>query len=229
MNRLSGIAACLLVFPLAALAATRPYDTGAFDAVSVAAGVNLEITLGATRSIVAESSTDNFDDLRVAVQDNVLKIDRPPRGWFQFRRPSYKVRVVTPALHSVVASSGSDVKVTGTSEGDFAIQASSGSDVNVSGVRAGKVKAHASSGSDLDIAGTCGAFELEVSSGSDLDARNLKCETVALRASSGSDVSVYASRSVTGSASSGSDVRIGGAPPLVQVEKSSGADVSTGN
>jgi hypothetical protein len=228
MNRLSGIATCLLAFPFAALAATRPYDTGDFDAVSVAAGVDLEITVGASRSIVAESLTGDFDDLRIVVQGNVLKIDRPPRGWFQVWRSSYKVRVVTPALHSLVATSGSDVEVSGTSEGDFSIEASSGSDVHASGIKAGNVKAHASSGSDLDIAGTCEALELDVSSGSDVDAGTLRCETVALRASSGSDVSVYASRSVTGSASSGSDVRIGGAPPVVQVQKSSGADVSTG-
>jgi hypothetical protein len=215
--------------PLTALAATRNYDTGAFEAVSVAAGVDVEVTLGSSRSIVAESRFGDFDELRIAVQGNTLKIDRPPRGWFQFRRPDFKVRVVTPVLHSVTASSGADVMVSGTSEGNFAIDASSGSDVQVSGIKASSVKASASSGSDLELSGTCLSLEVTASSGSDLDADNLKCENVTVQASSGSDLSVFASRSVTGKASSGSDLHIAGAPPVVQMEKSSGADIDLGN
>jgi hypothetical protein len=228
MNRLPVTAACLLVLPVAALAASRSYDTGAFDAVSVAAGINVQITLGPVRSVSAETRSDDLDNLRIAVQDNVLRIDRPRRSWFFFRQPDYRVRIVTPTLRSVVASSGADVDVKGTSAGEFTVHASSGSDVQVSLNKADTVKAHASSGSDLEISGVCSTLDAEASSGSDLDAGGLKCETVKIQTSSGSDVSVFASRSVTGRASSGSDVQIGGAPPVVQVDKSSGADVSIG-
>jgi Putative auto-transporter adhesin, head GIN domain len=228
MNRLPAFTTLLILLPVTALAATRSYETGDFESVSVAAGVDAQITLGSSRSVVAETRAQDFDDLRVQVQGNVLRIDRPKGRWFFFRRPDYLVRVVTPVLRSVTASSGADVEVKGTSGGDFTVEASSGSDVSVSLVKAGKVKALASSGSDLELSGTCMTLEAETSSGSDLDAGDLKCETVALQASSGSDVSVFASRSVTGKASSGSDVQISGAPPAVQVDKSSGADVSVG-
>jgi Putative auto-transporter adhesin, head GIN domain len=229
MKYLPGFAACLFLLPVVSLAATRTYDVGAFEAVSAAAGVDVEITVGASRSVVAETQADNFDDLRIAVQGNVLKIDRPARGWSLFRRPSYTVRVVTPALRSLVASSGSDINVKGPVAGEFTVDSSSGSDVQVSGIQGGSVKAQASSGSDLDLAGTCSSLDVNASSGSDLDARSLQCETVTLQASSGSDVSVSASRSVAGKATSGSDVKISGAPPTVQVEKSSGADVDVRN
>lgn len=225
MKHLPGLVTCLIVLPAAAQAATRTYDVGAFESVSSAAGVEVEITVGATRSVVAETQADDFDDLRVGVQGNVLKIDRPARGWSLFRRPSYKVRVVTPVLRSLVATSGSDVDVKGSVAGDFTVDTSSGSDVQVSAIQGGSVKAQASSGSDLDLSGTCTSLDADASSGSDLDARSLRCETVTVQASSGSDVSLSASRSVTGKATSGSDVKISGAPPTVQVEKSSGADV----
>ncbi|MFO1504392.1 MAG: head GIN domain-containing protein [Steroidobacteraceae bacterium] len=229
MHRQPITAACLLLVPLAASAATRTYDVGAFESVSVAAGVDAEISLGNTRSVVAETRASDFDDLRIAVEGNVLRIDRPTRGWFSFRRTDYKVRVVTPVLRSLNASSGADVKVKGTSEGDFSVDASSGSDVEVTQIKGGTVKAHASSGSDLDIAGTCSALDVTASSGSDLDAGDLRCESATVHASSGSDVTVFASRSVNGSASSGSDVRIEGGASQVQVEKSSGADVNRSN
>lgn len=229
MKHLPVLSTCLVLLPGVSLAATRTYEVGAFDAVSAAAGIDVEITLGASRSVVAETRADDFDDLRIAVQGNVLKIDRPTRGWSLFRRPSYTVRVVTPALRSLSASSGSDVDVKGPVAGEFTVDSSSGSDVQVAGILGGSVKAQASSGSDLELSGSCTSLDADASSGSNLDARSLRCETVRVQASSGSDVSVSASRSVAGKATSGSEVQISGAPPTVQVEKSSGADVEVRN
>ncbi|HXC58160.1 MAG TPA: head GIN domain-containing protein [Steroidobacteraceae bacterium] len=232
MKRVLAITACALALPGIAVAATRPYDTGAFEAVSVATGVNVDITVGSIRSVVAETTWGSFDDLRISVENGVLHIDRAPRSWlstlFSGRR-HYQVHVVTPALHSLAASSGSDVKVKGNLQGDFTITASSGSDVGVSEIRGGNVRATTSSGSDIDIAGSCLSLEINASSGSDLDAEELQCESVTLQISSGSDVSVTATKRVTGKASSGSDVTVHGRPAIVQVEKSSGADVAVRN
>jgi hypothetical protein len=230
------IAACALALPGATLAATRRYETGAFERVSVAAGVDADITIGPTRSVMAETGADNFDDLRVSVEGNLLRIDRTPGSWFSGwfsdwfsgGRPQYKVHVVTPTLHSLAASAGADVAVKGGLEGDFSVTASSGSKVDVAPVKAGNVKARSSSGSQIDIAGSCVSLEAEASSGSDMDAEDLRCENVTVRASSGSDISVVATKSVTGYASSGSDVSIRGRPPVMQVGKSSGADVRIG-
>jgi Putative auto-transporter adhesin, head GIN domain len=227
MKRLLAIAACACAAPSAALAATHTYETGAFEAVSVASGVEADITLGPNRSVRADTKADNFDALRITVNGNVLRIERARGGifgWFG-SRPNFQVHIVTPALHSLTASSGSDVTTRGSVEGNFSVTASSGSDVDVSLVRGGNVKADASSGSEISIAGSCISLEVGASSGSDVDADELSCESVSVQASSGSDVSIKATKSVKGKASSGSDVRIKGKPPAVQVEKSSGAKV----
>jgi hypothetical protein len=230
MKRLFAIAACAFALSGAALAGTRTYQTEAFDKVSVSAGIDVDISVGPARSVVAENKADDFDDLEISVKDNVLHIGRPGNSWFSFgKRTSYDVHVTTPALRSLVASSGADVTVKGSLEGDFSVNSSSGSDVDVTGVKGGNVKASASSGSDISIAGSCVSLDAHASSGSDVEADNLKCENVSVHASSGSDVSVAASKSVTGNASSGSDVTIRGRSPTVQVEKSSGADVEVGD
>lgn len=227
MNRTPAVALCLLLTSSGAVAATRTYDTGAFEAISVAAGVNAQIALGQTRSVVAETRAGDFDDLQITVQAGVLRIERTRGRWNFFRRrPDYQVRIVTPVLRAVTASSGADVEASGVSEGDFTVEASSGSDVQVSGLKGGGIRAHASSGSDLALDGSCTTLTVSASSGSDVDAGNLRCQSVTVEASSGSDVAVFAASSVTGKASSGSDVKIGGRPSAVQVEKSSGADVS---
>jgi hypothetical protein len=220
------IAACVLALPAVAFGATRTYDLDGFEKVSVAAGVTVDIRIGTARSIVAETSSAGFDELRVTMERTVLRIERMRRSWFSFsRRPSYRVHIVTPVLSAVTASSGAEVEVTGTVQGDLSVEASSGSEVDVAAVQGGNVRVSTSSGSDVRIAGTCVSLDAESSSGSDLDADGLRCENVSVRASSGSDASVVATRSVTGAASSGSDIRVAGHPQLVQVEKSSGADV----
>lgn len=220
------VSALALLLPLAAQAATRTYNTAEFDSVAVAAGVDAQITLGTTRSVVADSSNDDFDSLRVVVEGRQLKIDRPSAHWLSFRRPHYTVRVVTPELHSVSATSGSDVEVHGASSGDFSLKASSGSDMKVALTRNATVKVDISSGSDVDVSGECTAVQVEASSGSHAKARHLKCETAAVQASSGADVDVFATRIVTGHASSGANVNIAGAPTSITVEKSSGADIN---
>lgn len=229
-GRILAIAACAFALPGAALAATRTYDTGAFEEVSVASGVDVDISLG-TRKVTADTKSDNFGDLLITVKDNVLRIERPAGSWFSgwlWPRPGYNVHVVTPALHSLKASSGSDVTVKGILEGDFTVSASSGSDVDVALVKGGNVTVHASSGSDMEIDGSCASLKVDASSGSDIDANDLRCENVSLQVSSGSDVSVAATKSVTGSVSSGADVEIKGKPPAVQVEKSSGGKFVVG-
>lgn len=229
MKQLLAITACVAALPGVALAATRAYETGAFDGVSVAAGVDVDITVGTTQRVTAETNRGDFDDLRIALDGKVLRIDRKPlSGFFNWfgGRPKYKVHVATPALHFLAASSGSDVTVKGIPEGDFTVTASSGSDVHVTQLKGGNVRVTSSSGSDLDIAGSCIALEATASSGSDLHADDLRCESVTVESSSGSDVSVAASKRVSGKASSGSDVVVRGRPAIVQVEKSSGASIA---
>ncbi len=230
MKRILAVTACALGLPGITLAASRTYDTGAFEAVSVASGVDADITIGSTQSVVAETKSGSFDDLRVAVEGKVLRIDRAPRSWFSnwfsWNHQKYKVRLVTPTLHSLTAAAGADVRVTGNLEGDFTVTASAGSDVEISQLRGGNVKVSSSSGSDIELAGSCISLAVDASSGSDLDAKELRCETVTLQTSSGSDISVVATKRIAGNASSGSDVVVRGRPAQVQVEKSSGADVT---
>jgi hypothetical protein len=227
MKRILTITACAFALPGIALAATRTYETGAFEGVSVAAGIEADINVGPARSVTAETRADNFDDLRISVEGNVLRIERPPRSWFTNwfagNRTDYKVRVTTPTLHSLSVASGADASVRGNPEGDFTVAASSGSEATVTQLKGRYVNASTSSGSDLKISGTCLSI---AANGSDLDAEGLVCEDVTVNASSGSDVSVAATKHVAGGASSGSDVRVRGRPSVVQVKTSSGADIS---
>jgi hypothetical protein len=230
MKRFSKIAVCCaFLLPVAASAATRSYDLGSFDSISVAAGVEVEFQVGPARSIVAETDAAGFDDLQITMSGTELHIGRPNRSWYSSgRRPQYQVRVAAPLLRALRASSGAEVRVEGAVRGDFSVSASSGSDVTVASLQAGNVKAKASSGADLTIAGQCASLDADSSSGADIDAERLTCGVVKVEASSGSDVSVAATRNFEGQASSGADVRVDGTPPVVRFRRSSGAAVAVG-
>jgi hypothetical protein len=195
--------------------------------VSVAAGIEVDIASGSTRSVIAETRTDDFDDLRVVVKGNELRIGRPARNWFWWgRRRNYQVRVVMPVLRSLDVSSGSEVSVKGAFSGDFSVESSSGSEVEVAQLQGGAVRARSSSGSELRLAGSCQSLDADSSSGSDLDAGRMMCGSVTVEASSGSDARVAATRELIARASSGADVKVSGAPAVVKVKKSSGGSVN---
>ena len=224
--RMLTLVASALLLPITAGAATRGYDVATFDKVSVAAGVEVDITQGATRSVIANTSAANFDDLRIVVKDGELRIDRPPSNWFRFwRQTSYTVRVVMPVLRGVEASSGSSVEVKGAFAGDFTASTSSGSRLEIAQLKGGKVRAHSSSGSTLEVAGSCQSLDADISSGSTINADRLTCESVTVEASSGSGAKVAATKGLTASASSGASVRVSGTPTVVKVSNSSGGRV----
>jgi len=210
----------------AASPATRDYATQDFQSVEAAAGIEVDITIGSRRSVVAESRRGNFDDLDISTSNGVLRIQRPRRSWFSFgRREDYRVRVVTPALRSLKASAGSEVRVHGVLKGDFEVETSAGSEVDVRGLDAGNVKARASACSEIELAGRCTTLEAHASSGADIDAEDLQCESAHVEGSSGSDISVRVSGRVTGKVSSGADVEVYGRGAEVDVEQSAGGNV----
>lgn len=224
--RMLVVAAGALLLPVAAGAATRGYEVGSFDKVSVAAGMRVDITQGSARSVVAETRGDDFDELRIVVKDGELHIERAADSWFRFwRQTSYTVRVVMPVLRSVEASSGSSVDVKGAFAGDFTVSTSSGSRIEIAQLKGGKVRARASSGSTLEVAGSCQSLDADTSSGSNINADELTCESVTVEASSGSGAKVAATKGLTASASSGANVRVSGGPTVVKISNSSGGRV----
>lgn len=227
MSRLPTLAICALSAPVAALAASRGYETAPFEAVAVAAGVEAGVTTGPRRSVRAETQADHFDHLRIRVEDGVLRIDRPVRGWFSFgRRPDYQVYIVVPTLSALTASSGARATLSHRGSGELSMHASSGALIDASVGEGATVQAHASSGSRLQLAGNCTSLRVEASSGASLDAQDLACQDVMVNASSGSNVSVTAKRRIRVKASSGSKTRVHGKPASVQTDKSSGADIT---
>ncbi|GAB4530408.1 MAG: hypothetical protein Kow00133_19130 [Amphiplicatus sp.] len=211
MSRAVAICAAGLAFTAgAAFAESRTYDLSGFDAVSVSAGLDAEITVGGDYSVHAEGTEKGLERLDVIVKGGELVIRRKPRvGFVWGRSESVVVYVTTPALTRLDVSSGADATATGVDSDSFVIDASSGAHVEVSG--------------------RCGALVADVSSGASIEADGLQCRRVTADASSGGSMRVHASEAVTADASSGGDIDVYGGPDNINIDESSGGDVSIRN
>lgn len=193
-----------------AFAAEKTFDVGDFTRVSVSAGIEAEISVGPAPSARAEGTDEGLKKLDVYVDGDELVIRRKPQSGFNWGRgQKVTVYVTTPSLTALEASSGSGAKA--------------------SGVKAANFNADVSSGASASIVGTCEALSADASSGASLDAEGFTCKSVVADASSGASARVHASDKIVADASSGGSVRVYGGPDSVDIDESSGGDVSMAN
>ena len=195
----------------AALAETKSYDLGSFNAISVAQGLNVDVSVGSSQAVTAEAPDGKIDRLSITVKNNTLYIRRAKKkggwGWGNnWNSKDYSVIVSVQELYSVDGSSGADVSVEGVDSAKFSIDTSSGANVSVSG--------------------TCGTLSADASSGAGIDADDLVCESVSADVSSGAGISVHATKNFSGDASSGGRISVDGGPQNVSADKSSGGSIS---
>lgn len=227
MNRLLLLAsAASFAVALPASAETRTYDVSAFEAIHVSSGMRVTFEAGPTQSIIAETEKADLDKIVIEVEDGTLNIKRKRRGVGWGRTHPVTVTVSGPAVHTVIASSGSSVSADGVSGDAIKLRASSGSSLSVENVSGGSVDTSASSGASLSARGACTDHEVDASSGASVSTRELQCVSVEADASSGASLSAYASETVDAEASSGASVSVGGGATNVAKDRSSGGSIS---
>lgn len=201
-----------------------------YDGVKVSTGIDVFIRQGSAQSVTVEADEDYIEELRTEVRSGVLNIFFESNvSFWNWDRRSGKVYVTVTDIKLIESSSGSDVTGESVLVSDYLeLESSSGSDLKLQ-VRAKTLKAEASSGSEMRLAGEADYFEASTSSGSDLDALGLTAKKARVRASSGSDLSITVLEDIDARASSGSDIIYSGRPQYVNIDESSGGDVSRRN
>jgi len=169
----------------------KTYDFSGFDEIDLAAGVEVVYTRGSDYSVVADFRKGGPDDMKIREDGGRLYISRKSTsGWGDKLRVT--VKVTSPDLNAVEASSGASIQASGIQSDAFALKVSSGAAV--------------------DLSGTCDKITIKVSSGGSADAKGLKCKSVTAAASSGGSAKAYASDSASSKTSSGGSVDIWGKP-----------------
>jgi hypothetical protein len=198
----------------------RPLE--GFDAIQVSGGIDLYLRQGAAFVVEVEGSTA---DVVTEVHDRTLDIRRKGAfSFFSWRNPG-SVHITLPALVSLMASGGSDVRAEGIfSSDELKLVASGGSDV-VLEIAVAALHVEASGGSDIRLSGSARSATVISSGGSDLNASRLIADEADVQSSGGSDLTIGVRDKIVGNASGGSDVSYSGTPRMVNVTSSGGADV----
>tara|TARA_R110001599_G_scaffold114842_1_gene280970 strand:+ start:3724 stop:4356 length:633 start_codon:yes stop_codon:yes gene_type:complete len=186
-------ALCLtLLAPGAALAGTtQSYDFTGFDALDISAGVDVAYESGPEYSVIIDFEQGGPNDMKLRQNGSRLYIARKATsGWGDKVRA--KVRVTSPHLDEIEASSGSSIRATGIDSDILVLDASSGASIKAEG--------------------KCGSLKIVANSGGSASAKDVVCQKVAANASSGGSAAAYASAEAKSHTSSGGSVDIYGAP-----------------
>ena len=186
-------ALCLtLLAPGAALAdSTKTYDFTGFDALDISAGVDVTYESGPDYTVVIDFKQGGPDDMKLRQDGSRLYIARKATsGWRDKVRA--KVRVTSPHLEEIEASSGASIRATGIDSDILVLDASSGASIKAEG--------------------KCGSLKIVANSGGSASAKKLVCQKAAANASSGGSATAYASAEAKSHTSSGGSVDIYGDP-----------------
>jgi hypothetical protein len=171
---------------------TQAYDFSGFDALDISAGVEVIYEASPQYAVVIDFTEGGPDDMKLRQDGTRLYIAQKTTSSWR-KRIRAVVRVASPELNEIEASSGSSIHATG--------------------IDADILVLDASSGASIDSEGRCGSLKIVANSGGSADAKTVICQKVAANASSGGSVSAYAAVEAKSHTSSGGSVDIYGSPP----------------
>jgi Putative auto-transporter adhesin, head GIN domain len=184
---------------------TEARPVAAFSEVAASTGLDVVVHVGAAASVSVTGDDNIVPLVETEVSKDRLRVAYKPGQDVHTSVPLH-VDVTLPALRYLSANSGCHVTADGIKADAFVI--------------------HATSGADATVSGTATTLAIDVTSGVRLDAGGLASGTATLHATSGASVTLRATESVKGDATSGSSVRVLGAPRTREVSTSSGASVA---
>lgn len=188
---LATICLTLLTAGLAVADTSKTYDFTGFDALDISAGVDVNYETGPNYTVVIDFEEGGPDDMKLRQDGSRLYVSRKATsGWRD--RVRAKVRITSPQLNEIEASSGSSIRASGIDSEILVLDASSGANIKADG--------------------KCGSLKIEANSGGNASAKSVSCQKIAAKASSGGSVRAYASEQAKSHTSSGGSVDIYGAP-----------------
>lgn len=188
------LAALCLTFLIPGIAfadASKTYDFTGFDALDISAGVDVIYEAGPDYAVIIDFTKGGPDNMKLRQDGSRLYIaQKSTSGWGDKVRA--KVRVTSPRLNEVEASSGSSIRASALDSDILVLDASSGASIKADG--------------------KCGSLKIVANSGGSASAKDVTCQKVAANASSGGSVGAYASEQAKSHTSSGGSVDIYGNP-----------------
>lgn len=194
-----------------------------FEAISASAGIEVILLQDSIIKVVVEADDNLQPIIKTEVSNGELRIfPQKPISYALAKR----VFVSFKTLHSVEASSGSDIKSKMALKLELLnLSASSGASINLK-LLVNKLSVEGSSGGNIDLSGSAESMDVDGSSGANIRMSEVQSKMVNAGASSGANLKIFASEKIVAKASSGGGISVEGNPKERNIEKSSGGDIT---
>lgn len=194
---------------------TQKVKVEKFDGISTATDVDVVYTQATGEPDVEIYAPDNLMGyIRVEVKGDMLKIrfesDEKGKGLNIRGEHKTQVRVSSPAVHALQASSSSEILLANglKTNGRVSVESSSAADIEGEGISCEDLLVQASSSGEVDLKKVeCVLLDTDACSAGEVDIKALKAEKVDVDASSSGDISLEGvCRSASFDASSAGDI-----------------------
>lgn len=191
----------------------KDHTVANFNKVTVSDNFNVYITKGTSFAMKAKGCTENINDLKVAVESNILKIQYKSS---KMHEEGLDIFITMPELAKLDASGAAKATINGMAGQIPAMQ------IVLSGASEGTVNGSAtemlfnlSGASKLEIIGTANVLTGDLSGASLLKSYGLVSKQTDINASGASEAYVTAQDKLYAEASGASTIRYKGNPPVI--------------
>jgi Putative auto-transporter adhesin, head GIN domain len=206
-------------------------NVSGFTGVSVASGIEMVLTQGASEAVaVSASSAEYRDRIITEVKGGVLKIyydaGSGKMNWNNKKNISLKAYVSAITIKQISVSSGATLDIQGAVKSDnIALDFSSGGQFKGE-INAKEMKIEQGSGAEAKLSGTAQNLAIAVNSGGNFRGYSFVVSKCNAKVSSGGSIEITVNAELEAKASSGGSVQYKGICALKKTTSSGGAVVS---
>ncbi|MEM1132338.1 MAG: head GIN domain-containing protein [Pseudomonadota bacterium] len=201
--------------------------TRSFDRVSLKGADDVVIVPGDTPSWMVSSESGDVRDLRIAVEDDTLRIRRLDGRNYGDGGDRATIIVTTPMLYGVSVSGSGDATITEMVGENAAINIAGSGDVSVGNVNVSQLDVKIAGSGEAVIAGAAGLMNLSIAGSGELDGADLNVARAAVSVAGSGDAEFASNGEVDASVIGSGDITVRGSA-ICNADRNGSGSISCG-
>ncbi|HEX9947660.1 MAG TPA: head GIN domain-containing protein [Allosphingosinicella sp.] len=207
--------------------ASRDFQVGSFDKISLAGSPNVVVAVGGAPSVRAEGDSALIEKLDIRVENGTLRIGYKKGnwsfGWSRDRGP-VTIRVSAPTLTGAEVAGSGDMKIDKVEGGDFAGEIAGSGEIAIAGLRARNASFSIAGSGGVTATGTADTADFDIAGSGDVRAGGLQVKRAKVSIAGSGNVETKAMETADISIMGSGDVVVTG-PAKCTISKMGSGDV----
>jgi len=210
--------------------ATRDFQVGAFDRISLTGSPNVVVTVGGAPSVRAQGDSELLEKLEVKVENGILRIGYRKGnwsfGWSQDRGP-VTLHVSAPSLKGAEVAGSGDMRIDKVEGGDFAGEIAGSGEIELASLRARNASFSIAGSGGVTAKGSAETADFDIAGSGDIRAGGLEVKRAKVSIAGSGNVETRAMESAAIDMMGSGDVTVTG-PAKCSVNKMGSGNVRCG-